>query len=389
MAKATKDKSLPGYKELRDTVKEDRIERLYLLYGEESFLMERFLIVLGQALISPETAALDQITIQAGRAAGKLTLDRLRNEVMTPPFFSRRRLVIVRQSGWFSQARSSKKTGPETDRSTDRTAEDGIDDDFEDAPVSGSLPQAEQLTDLLSGLPDSTCLVFCESKVDRRLKNLMTAVQKAGVVGEFARERPDTLIRWIEGECRRRSLSIDQLAAESLIDRCDGQMQVIWNELSKIFLYTEGAGVSRISPSLIDDLSLPDLRGTIFDLTDAISAGQPDKALTLLDTLIVRKQPVQLVTFMLARHFRQLIVAKSAGTPDRVVAKLKVMPFVAQRLVGQARRLSPEDLEAKYQACFETDLAVKTGKITDRMALELLLVSAAGDVRQKGRSAGV
>ena len=98
---------------------------------------------------------------------------------------------------------------------------------------------------------------------------------------------------------------------------------------------------------------------------------------TLLDTLIAQKQPVQLITFMLARHFRQLIVAKSAGSPDRVVTKLKVMPFVASRLVNQARKISADALEAQYQACFETDLAVKTGKITDRLALEMLLVSAA------------
>lgn len=389
MPKATKDRTHPGYKELRDAVKDDRIERLYLLYGEEPFLMERFLLVLSQAVISPETAALDQVAISAVRSTNRLTVDRLRSEVMTPPFFSRRRLVIVRQSGWFAPNRSGKNRSVDQERDVDIGDDPEGDGSDGEASAGSAPPQEEQLAKLLSELPDSTCLVFCENKVDRRLKSLMSVVQKAGVIGEFSREQPDILIRWIEGECKRRSVAIDQLSAESLIDRCDGQMQVIWNELSKIFLYAKGSGIRKIDRAVIENLSLPDLRGTIFDLTDAISAGRSAQALMLLDTLIAQKQPVQLITFMLARHFRQLIVAKSAGSPDRVVTRLKVMPFVASRLVNQARKLSAETLEAQYQACFETDLAVKTGRITDRLALEMLLVSASSPINSQKSASNV
>jgi len=176
---------------------------------------------------------------------------------------------------------------------------------------------------------------------------------------------------------------MDRLAAESLIDRCDSQMNVIWNELTKIFLYAEGKGLTTIDTSVVEELSLPDLRGTIFDLTDAMSAGRTAQALTLLDTLIVQKQPVQLITFMLARHFRQLIVARSLGSPDRIASRLKVMPFVAARLLNQSRSMSLESLEAQYSACFEADLSVKSGLVPDRISLELLLVSAAEQVKNK------
>ena len=78
---------------------------------------------------------------------------------------------------------------------------------------------------------------------------------------------------------------------------------------------------------------------------------------------------------MLARHIRQLICAAELGRPDRIAAELKVMPFVAGRLAGQARcRLTV--LEDLYAHCFETDMLVKTGQIGDRLALETLLVTA-------------
>ena len=386
MAKAVKDRTIPGYKELREAVKADQVSRLYVLTGEETFLMERFLVLLGQSLIRPETAELDQVSISTVRSGNRLTLDRLRAEVMTPPFFSRRRLVIVRQSGWFAPARAGKRLADEDEDSETREGDVPDSDHDTDIPVRGPAASADQLATLLNELPDSVCLVFCEQKVDKRLKSLMTAIQKTGVLGEFVREQPAILLQWIEGECRRRALSIDRDAAESLIDRCENQMQVIWNELSKLFLYAEGKRISRIGLPVIAELSLPDLRGTIFDLTDAISSGRTAQALTLLDSLIAQKQPVQLITFMLARHFRQLIVAKSAGSQDQVVSRLKVMPFVAARLINQARSMTLDSLEARYSACFEADLAVKTGQLTDRLALEMLLISAAEQAAPRKRA---
>lgn len=383
MAKPGKDPSTPGYKELREAVKAGNISRLYVLTGEETFLMDRFLGVLNQALIRPETAALDQVTISTVRTGNRLTIDRVRAEVMTPPFFSSRRLVIIRQSGWFAPAKPGKKLANDLDISDDSIDEESNGSIEEEAPARGGASMADQLTALLSELPDSVCLVFCEQKIDRRLKSLTAAIQKTGTLGEFAREQPAILIQWIEGECKRRSLRIERPAAESLIDRCDGQMQVIWNEMTKLFLYAEGKKLSLIDMAVIEDLSLPDLRGTIFDLTDAISSGRTAQALTLLDTLIAQKQPVQLITFMLARHFRQLIVARSLGKPDQIASRLKVMPFVASRLLNQSRSMSLESLEEQYTACFEADLAVKTGQVSDRLSLELLLVSAAEQVKMK------
>jgi len=61
--------------------------------------------------------------------------------------------------------------------------------------------------------------------------------------------------------------------------------------------------------------------------------------------LLGQKEPVQLISFMLARHFRQLICAKDLGRSDALVRELKVMPFVANRLLQQAKQLSIERME--------------------------------------------
>jgi DNA polymerase-3 subunit delta len=218
--------------------------------------------------------------------------------------------------------------------------------------------------------------------VDKRLKSLVSAIEAAGVLADIGHQQPRDLLQWVHVECKRRNLSIDPDAAQSLIDRCDGSMTVLWQEMTKLFLYCAYAKVAQIDLALVDLLSLPDLRGTIFDLTDALSAGQAGRALQLADTLISQKTPVQLIQFMLARHVRQLICAAELGLPEKIASELKVMPFVASRLAGQARKMPLTTLEDLYGRCFEMDVSIKSGRIGDRLALETLLVTAAEQLKR-------
>ncbi len=388
----------PGYKQLKAELRKGEYRRLYVLYGEETFLIDKLVSSLQELLISPGSAAIDSVTMSGG-SAGKITIDRLRAEVMTPPFMSRCKLVVVRGSGLFASAERSN-TGSRAEQSPITSRDEGLNNSMVNGEVKESNPdesansateeiadgkasknRQQELIKLISDLPDSACLVFVEDKVDKRQKSLVNLIETRGVLAEIGQEQPALLRQWVEAECRQRGLSIEPLAAESLVDRCDNSMQVLWQEMNKIFLYMAYAKLTRIDHEQIEILSLPDLRGNIFDMTDAISRGQTARALELLDLLLGQKEPAQLIAFMLARHFRQLICAKDLGRTDALIRDLKVMPFVANRLLGQAKALPVEKMELIYSLCFETDLAVKTGQLPERIALEILLVSAAEAAR--------
>jgi len=372
----------PGYKELKAEIRAGQCRNLYVLFGEEDFLIEKLLESLNDLLIKPACRSLDRVVMDIGGQPSRLDPFKLQAELMTPPFISRRKLVIVRQSGWLASA-----SGPRTvAAAAEEPAAAEQEDETEEAdPASGSGAQKarqDQLNKMLEKLPDSACLVLVETKVDRRLRQLVATIEQKGVLAEIKKEQPGTLQSWIEVECRRRSLAIAPDAAASLIDRCDSSMRVIWQEMSKVFLYCAYAGCRTVDMPLISEISLPDLRGSIFDLTDALSAGQIERALLLVDTLVSQRQPIQLIQFMLVRHIRQLICAAESTRPERIASELKVMPFVANRLASQSRRFNLQTLEDLYARCFETDMLVKTGQISDRLALELLLVTASEQVRQ-------
>ncbi len=376
MAKSKTSSTALGYKELKAEIRTGDFRALYVLTGEETFLIGKLLEGLTELLIEPNCLALDRVVFDAGGQASRLDPEKLKAEVMTPPFLSRRKLVVVRNSGWLALGSSKALQEQAPDDAEDDAADDEITGDAMPIAASAQKGRQEMLVSLLERLPDSVCLVFIETKIDKRLKQLVSMIEQKGVLAEFPREQPKILQQWVDAECRRRGLQIDPLAAESLIDRCDLSMQVINQELAKLFLYCDFTQTKAVDLALITEISLPDLRGNIFNLTDALSDGQTERALILVDTLISQRQPVQLIQFMLARHFKQLICAAELGRPEKITADLKVLPFVANRLASQARRFSISVLEDLYARCFETDMLVKTGQMSDRLALETLLVTA-------------
>lgn len=52
---------------------------------------------------------------------------------------------------------------------------------------------------------------------------------------------------------------------------------------------------------------------------------------------------------------------------------MKVPPFVAGKLVAQAEGVTKEQILSYVEFCVESEEAVKTGRLSDRLAVELLI----------------
>jgi DNA polymerase-3 subunit delta len=241
------DHSKTGYKELKAELRRGTFRNLYVLYGEETFLIDKLCQSLREMLIAPGAEVLDAVTL-SGSAAAKISPDRLLAEIQTPPFLSRCRLVMVRGSGLFAAA----------DRAADETGEGTADSEPAEQEQRNSKGQKQEWIRILSTVPESACLVFVEGKVDRRQKALLQAVEERGVLAEIGPEQPALLRQWVVAEARQRGYTIDPLAAESLVDRCGNSMQMLWQEMCKLFLYLEYTKSQQIDRNLIDLLSLPD-----------------------------------------------------------------------------------------------------------------------------------
>ena len=355
---------------IRSDLKDGPLGRVYLFFGEEEYLMRVYAAAIAKKILAPGAEGLDRIVIDGEGKPSKVDLRKLSAEVGTPPFLSSRKLVLVRNSGLFS---ADRKTGGKEESAPDDSEEE--DDDEPSSVKDSSKDRTEALVRLVEQVPDSACLVFLEKKVDRRVKKPLEAIERCGRVVEFALQELGSLRSFVARELSTSGISIETEAVDSLLLRSGNAMQTVVSEVEKLRLFCMGSGTLRVTTALVEEICIPDLTGKVFDMTDALGQGRPGDALTILDTLVARKEPVQLLLFMLSRHVRQLIRAKETPDRDRLPAVLGVPPFIAGRYADQARNFTMEGLEELHTRCFDADAASKTGRLPDRMALEAVLAS--------------
>ncbi len=81
------------------------------------------------------------------------------------------------------------------------------------------------------------------------------------------------------------------------------------------------------------------------------------------------------ILFLIARQFNQLLQVKElmAKGMDKgtIASKLKMQPFVVGKTMPQARQFSREQILSYVNSCVETEEAVKSGRLQDRLAVEL------------------
>lgn len=323
-------------------INEQEIKSLYLVSGEEDFLIKQGVKVLIEKCIAPACESLDLMKFN-----GLPDRDKLLAEVNTVSFMSPKRLIILQNSGLFN---SSK----------------------------GSTEEKRALLDKLSeSLHEQVCLCLVEEKVDKRLKKSFAIFDKVPAEQvEVPKLDAPELLRWISAYLGKKDLRISKNAAESLIMRCDSALSDLSLELDKLSKYCQYANLDSVDYDMIELCCREDLQGNIFKLIDAVSAQRSDQAMLILDRLVKQKEPLILILFMLARHFRQLLCSKDARTEQELSKKLKVPYFVAGRLLRQNRVFSRKTLWELCELCQEADYAIKTGLMEERLAVEMILLQA-------------
>ncbi|MCD8224028.1 MAG: DNA polymerase III subunit delta [Clostridiales bacterium] len=316
---------------LNQDIKNHSFKPVYLLYGEEAFLKNSYKNRLREAITGG-----DEMNFTSFYGKG-LDMDELIRTADTMPFFAERRLILVEDSGCFKTA-------------------------------------SEALLSYLPQLPETTCLLFVESEVDKRGR-LFKKVKEIGYAAEMARQDTAQLAKWAGGLLAREGKKITAHTMELFLSMTGDDMENIRMELEKLIGYTAGRDV--ISDVDVETICTARVSGKIFDMVAAISGGQPKKAMDLYEDLLTLKEPPMRILFLIARQFNQILQVKelSGQGLDKaaIASRLKIQPFVVNRLLGQARRFSREQILSSVELCVDAEEAVKSGRLQDRIAVELLI----------------
>jgi len=316
--------------------------RLMLIFGNEDYIIDGAITQIKKQFISPGGEDMDYTVL----SKENFSFDNVREYMETPPWLSEKRVVLVRNTGVFSK---------------------------EDTKTGKTLEEQAQF---LKNIPDTSLVIFVEENPDKR-KKLFKFFASNGLVSEINHMEELELCKWAAGKLTKEGIKITEAAAQSLVSRCDSSMRKINNEIIKLSLYCKGQEIEMIDIKTVELVCPPDIKGSVFTITDAVGSSDAASALLTLNSLIILKEPVIVIRVQLMRHIKNLIIAKELGNSSVLVKRTGMHPFVAGKVVKQASFFTMDQLLNLYHYAVSQDSKIKHGEIDERCSLENMIVMAA------------
>lgn len=329
--------------ELEKELKNEKLANIYVLYGEELFLLE---------------GCLKKIKKNFGEIANGINyiqiddtnLNSLIPELQTPAFGYSRKLIVVKNANILKK--EVKKRGVNADLTSIK----------------------EKLNEYLQKSLEENILVFIEETVDKT--ELLNTIEKnGGVVCNFELQKPFQIEQRLKAICNAYKVNITSSTINYLIEVCGINMQNLINEIRKLIEYAGENGT--IKNTDIDVMCTKTIDSNIFDLTDNMGKKNITEVLRILNELLYSKEPIQKILIILYNHFKKIYTVKLAEEQNRNVAielNLKSnQPFLVNKYKTQSKYFKTGELEVILQELINLDYNYKIGEIDLNIGLESIL----------------
>ena len=319
-------------KTIQDDIKNNSFKHIYLLYGEEGYLVNQFKKKLITALTGDNSFNLTVV-------AEKPDWEELWSVAETMPFMAEYRVIVFDRCNLF--------------KNKDERAVSFFDRE----------------------LPDHLIVIIAEESADKRL-TLFNLVKKKGYVCELGVQSQANVIKFITGRCADEGKSIGRDAVAEIYRRTLGDLGLVAGELEKLIAYTDGR--SDICMDDVKSVCSTRVEARVFEMIEFIAYKNRQKAFELyFDLLAAREAPIKIL-ILLERHFYGLLQASaSPGKPAGELAKnIGVPAFVAGKYLKQVQGFTVERLKELVNGFIRTEEDIKTGRLSERTGCELMIAEA-------------
>lgn len=319
---------------LKKQLQEGELKNIYLLYGEEDFLINYYIDKIKELAVPADSELMNVEYIEKEQSVNYIV-----NSIKTFPFLAERRVVIVKNLDFF-----------------------------------GTRSDLDELLETVKEMPEQTILIFAEKKIDRRSK-LFKAVKSKGYVVEFNHLTEQDLVKWVSIELKKMGKKADHGTLIHFVRTVGSNMQLIHRELEKLCAYRLEDEVITIAD--INAITTKTIEYQIFQLVDAMGMKKSADAITMYHHLIHDNEPPIRILIMLTRQIRllyqTLCLLEEGYNANMIAKKIGVPGFVAKKCITQGRFFTKDILKEALEECLFVDEAIKTGQIKDQLAVELLL----------------
>lgn len=336
---------------LENSLKQGKLENIYLLYGEERFLLDncvkKIKKIFGEMINGINYIQIDSNNVQE-----------IISDIETPAFGYPTKLIIAKDTGLFQKSTRKNKKVEETTKKDENKFEKKL---------------ADYIKENISTIQDGVILLFVEQDADKNA--LYKAIDELGVVCNFEKQKPAELAKRIKSICNAYKVNIDGQTINYFIESCGTSLADLINEIRKQIEYVGENGT--ITKETIDLLGIKQFESIIFDLTDNLGKKNIEESLKVLKNLIYAKEPIQKIFITLYNHFKKLYITKIAVNENLNLAEslnLKAnQTFLAGKYRMQSGYFKEAELKKLLKEFIDLDYKVKNGMMDINVGVESIL----------------
>lgn len=331
-----------SYTMLLKQIKQGNIAPVYLLYGTESYFIEkikqaiidRLLPVIGDELM---TYDLEITSIQEVIA-----------DAETIPFFNEQKLLIVHNPLFLLT--TNKRVSVQHD--------------------------IDSLRSYLKEPPHYTTIIFIApyEKIDKRKSITKLFLEKSSVLHSEEVKQYDVL-KWVEQISKEFNITITNDAKTILETEFVSNLSLLHNEIEKLAHFVGDGG--EVTKEVVINLMSHSNDMSVLQLVDAVMERNLYRAVIIFKQLEkMNEEPIAMLA-LLAYQFRVMLQVKllleKGYREQQILKQVNVHPYVVKLAKQRGKYFSVERLEQIIARFAETDANMKQGLMDKQIAFELLL----------------
>ncbi|MBF1048696.1 MAG: DNA polymerase III subunit delta, partial [Peptostreptococcus sp.] len=243
-----------------------------------------------------------------------------------------------------------------------------------------------ELIRIIENMPDTALVLFASyGEVDTKRSKLYKSISKLGDVSVMDKLDDMDLFKWCKEAFEKNQVQANNSELVyfiNLVGYKDRKSSVtladLKNEIDKICAYIGKGKV--LDKESIDKLLTNNIEDNVFKMIDMIGTKNTKMALSLFDDMLYSGGSILGTFSLLSTRFSQILQIKALQDTklsfDSIKATMGLQKFVMNKLASQAKNFDEESIRAIIRSISDFDYAIKQGKMSDRLAAEILIVEA-------------
>ncbi len=328
-------KGIPTLDEVNNFLGEDSLLPVYFLAGKDKFSLENALEQVRNAVDPLIESDFDKEIFSLDKG---VDLNSILDSASSFPFGSKKKLIIVRG--------------------------------FE------NLSEKAKLLPYIISPSDFTVLVITHNaELKSATQQPFKELAAKGYLFADRKLRPSEFAEWTIKQAAKLGLKLSRDNAYMLMDFVGDEKALVEGQLQKFAGFLNGQG--EITSEIIENLSSSTKEYSIFELQDALSAGNKKKSLKIILNLLDSGNDILRISAMLSKYIYTLASAiefkKTNVSEMEAAKKLQVSPYYYKKCVQARYMFNEKRIHNAAKALLNLELAVKTSSIDPKTVATILI----------------